>query len=209
MKTNSLFKKLSLAAGFAAMVMAVSPVMAAPVIGEKAPEFSLPAADGSTQTLSSFAGKVVVLEWFNQDCPFVRKHYDSGNMQGLQKEYAAKDVVWLTVSSSAEGKQGYLTAETAKAQIEKEGGAPAHFLLDHDGKVGKAYDAKTTPHMFVIDKEGKLAYSGAIDDKPSADKADIATSKNYVRAALEAVLAGTAVETPTSKAYGCGIKYAD
>lgn len=192
---------------FAALFLMTSPASAAVTVGEAAPAFSLPSADGATVSLSDFAGKVVVLEWFNPECPFVRKHYDTANMQGLQKEYAAKDVAWLTVSSSAEGKQGHLTAETGKAALEKEGAAPARLLLDHDGAVGKLYDAKTTPHMFVIDKEGKLAYAGAIDDNPSADKADVATAKNYVKAAVDALLEGKAVETATSKSYGCGIKY--
>lgn len=205
--TSKIFSAAFTAAGLSLLLS--FPALAAVTVGDKAPEFSLPAADGSTQSLSSFAGKTVVLEWFNSECPFVRKHYDSQNMQNLQKEYTAKEVVWLTVNSSAEGKQGYLTADTAKETLAKEGSAATHLLLDHDGAVGKLYDAKTTPHMYVIDKEGKLVYAGAIDDKPSADKGDIAGAKNYVRAALDAVLAGTPVETSSTKPYGCSVKYAD
>lgn len=201
-------KKLLNAALLAASLLLSQASQAAIAIGEKAPEFSLPAADGSMQSLSSYAGKIIVLEWYNPECPFVRKHYDSNNMQSLQKEYAGKDVVWLTVSSSAEGKQGYLSAGDAAALLKKDGApAPTHLLLDHGGTVGKLYDAKTTPHMFVVDRKGKLAYAGAIDDKPSADKADIASAKNYVREAVEALLAGKPVETAATKSYGCGVKY--
>ncbi len=178
----------------------------AATIGEAAPAFSLPAVDGSTVTLEQFKGKVVVLEWFNKECPFVRKHYDSKNIQGLQQELAAKDVVWLTINSGAEGKQGYETVEEAKATLAKEAATPTHYLMDSDGKVGKLYDAKTTPHMFVVDKEGKLVYAGAIDDKASAYVSDIEGAKNYVRAAVEETLAGTPVTEASTKAYGCGVK---
>jgi peroxiredoxin len=197
------------AVAFVVTMGVLSPAMAAVTVGDKAPDFTLQASDGSSQSLSSFAGKIVVLEWFNAECPFVRKHYDSKNMQGLQKDMAAKDVVWLTVNSSAVGKQGHLNVETGTAMLEKEGAAPKFLLLDADGTVGKLYDAKTTPHMFVIDKDGKLAYAGAIDDKPSADKADIAGAKNYVTDAVTSLIAGTPVETTSTKAYGCGIKYPD
>lgn len=181
----------------------------AATVGETAPAFSLPAADGATVTLEQFKGKVVVLEWFNKECPFVRKHYDSKNMQNLQKELAAKDVVWLTVNSGAEGKQGHETAAQALETLSKEGAAPAHYLMDTDGTVGKLYDAKTTPHMFVIDKDGKLVYAGAIDDKASAYVTDIEGAKNYVRTAVEETLAGQAVTEASTKSYGCGVKYAD
>jgi len=193
-------------AGF--MAFAPNPA-AAVTIGEKAPDFTAKTADGSEVKLSDYAGKVVVLEWFNKDCPFVRKHYDSANMQTLQKEYTAKDVVWLTVNSSAEGKQGYETAEAALKTVESEGAAPTHVVLDADGAVGKLYDAKTTPHMYVIDKEGTLVYAGAIDDTPSVKTEDIKTAKNYVRAALDAVAAGEAMAEASTKSYGCAVKYAD
>jgi peroxiredoxin len=193
-------------AGF--MAFAPNPA-AAVTVGEKAPDFTAKAADGSEVKLSDYAGKMVVLEWFNKDCPFVRKHYDSANMQTLQKEYAAKDVIWLTVNSSAEGKQGYETAEAALKTVETEDAAPAHVLLDSEGTLGKLYDAKTTPHMFVIDKEGTLVYAGAIDDTPSVKPEDVKTAKNYVRAALDAIAAGEKVAEASTKAYGCGVKYLD
>jgi len=186
-----------------------APAFADATVGAAAPDFTLPAADGGTQKLSGFSGKTVVLEWHNSGCPFVHKQYDSGNMQSLQKEYTAKDVVWLTMNSSAEGKQGYETADEAEANMKKVGGAPSHVLIDKDGTVGRLYGAKNTPTMYVIDKDGKLVYAGAIDDKPSTDVEDVKTAKNYVKAALDDVLAGKPVETASTKAYGCSVKYAD
>lgn len=191
------------------LTVGIASTAPAATVGEVAPAFTATAADGATVKLEDFKGKIVVLEWFNKECPFVRKHYDGKNMQNLQKELTAKDVVWLTVNSSAEGKQGHETADTAKETIAKEGAAPTHFLLDADGTVGKLYDAKTTPHMFVIDKDGKLAYAGAIDDKASAYVSDIEGSKNYVRAAVDSLMKGEAVAEASTKAYGCGVKYAD
>ncbi len=178
-------------------------------VGKKAPDFTLPAADGADVALSSFAGKITVLEWHNKGCPFVKKHYGSGNMQALQKEFTAKDVVWLTINSSAPGKQGHETAAEALETAKSDGAAPTHILLDEKGEVGKLYGATTTPTMAVIDKEGKLVYQGAIDDKSSPDPEDIKDAKNYVRAAIEAVMAGKPVEVSTTKSYGCGVKYAD
>lgn len=193
----------------AAAVLMMTPAFAkaAVTIGETAPEFTLPAADGSEVNLADYKGKVVVLEWFNKGCPFVRKHYDSGNMQKLQKDYAEKDVVWLTILSSAEGMQGHETPEEAIMTRDAAGAAPTHILLDPEGTVGKMYDAKTTPHMYVINAEGTLVYAGAIDDNPSADPADIEGAKNYVQLALDAVLAGEPVAEASTKAYGCSIKY--
>lgn len=181
----------------------------AATVGEAAPAFTLPAVDGATVNLADYHGKVVVLEWFNKECPFVRKHYDSKNMQNLQKELTGKDVVWLTINSGAEGKQGHETAEQAKETLTKEEAAPTHYLLDANGAVGKLYDAKTTPHMYVIDKEGNLAYAGAIDDKASAYVSDIEGAKNYVRQAVEELQAGKPVSEASTKSYGCGVKYAD
>ena len=200
---SSLALAVVFALGFAA------PAFADATVGAAAPEFTLPAADGGTQKLSSYAGKTVVLEWHNKGCPFVHKQYDSGNMQSLQKEYTAKDVVWLTVNSSAEGKQGYETADEALATMKEVGGAPSHVLLDKDGTVGRLYGAKNTPTMYVIDKDGKVAYAGAIDDKPSTDVEDVKTAKNYVKAALDSLAEGKPVETASTKAYGCSVKYAD
>ncbi|MDI1227963.1 MAG: thioredoxin family protein [bacterium] len=205
-----MLKNLALAAVAVFALATASPVMAATAaVGEKAPDFTLPAADGGDKALSSFAGKIVVLEWHNKGCPFVRKHYESGNMQGLQKELTAKDVVWLTINSSAPGKQGNENAGEALATAKSDGAASTHILLDEKGEVGKLYGATTTPHMFVIDKEGKLAYAGAIDDNASPDQETIKGAKNYVRDAVEALVAGKPVEVATTKSYGCGVKYAD
>lgn len=193
----------------AAALATAAPAPADAVVGQPAPAFSLVDSHGKSHSLASFQGKTVVLEWWNHECPFVDKHYGSGNMQKLQKEWTGKGVVWLTVSSSGPGKQGYVDAASANALMKEKGGAPTAVLLDHDGKVGKAYGAKTTPHMFVIDARGKLVYAGGIDDKPSTDQADIGTAKNHVSAALAEVLAGKPVTTATSAPYGCGVKYAD
>jgi peroxiredoxin len=180
---------------------------AAAVVGKAAPAFQLTDLDGKTVRLADFKGKFVVLEWVNFDCPFVRKHYGSENMQKLQKAYTGKDVVWITINSSAPGKQGHLTADEAKEIAAEEGASPTRFLLDPKGVTGRAYGAKTTPHMYVIDPKGKLLYNGAIDDKPSTKVADVPTSKNYVVAALDAAMAGKPVETATTKPYGCSVKY--
>lgn len=180
---------------------------AAAVVGKAAPAFSLTDLEGKTVKLSDFKGKFVVLEWVNFDCPFVRKHYGSENMQKLQKTYTGKDVVWITICSSAPGKQGHLTADEAKEATHERGASPTRFLLDPKGAAGRAYGAKTTPHMYVIDPKGKLLYNGAIDDTPSTKVADIPNSKNYVVAALDAAMAGKPVETATTKPYGCSVKY--
>jgi len=179
------------------------------VVGEPAPAFTLTDTNGKAHSLADLRGKTVVLEWWNYECPFVGKHYGSGNMQKLQQEWTAKGVVWLTVSSSAPGKQGYVDAAKGNALMKEKGGAPTAVLLDHDGKVGRAYGAKTTPHMFVIDARGTVVYAGGIDDKPSTDQADITTAKNFVSAALAEVTAGKRVTTTASQPYGCSVKYAD
>ena len=179
------------------------------VAGQPAPAFTLADSNGKAHFLAAFEGKTVVLEWWNHECPFVGKHYGSGNMQKLQNEWTAKGVVWLTVSSSAAGKQGYVDGAKANALMKEKGGSPTAVLLDHDGMVGKAYGAKTTPHMFVIDGKGAVVYAGGIDDKPSTDPADVATAKNLVSAALAEVTAGKPVTTATSQPYGCSVKYAD
>jgi peroxiredoxin len=176
--------------------------------GKPAPEFALKDSAGKTVKLADLKGKTVVLEWTNQDCPYVRKHYGTGNMQALQKEAAAKDVVWLTISSSAPGFQGHVTALEAEELTASRKAAPAAFLFDTDGKVGRSYDARTTPHMYVIDKDGVLAYMGAIDDKPTANHADVKTARPYLKEAVEAVLAGSPVKVASTRAYGCSIKYA-
>ena len=179
----------------------------APAVGAAAPNFSLPDSAGKTDTLSEYKGKYVVLEWTNPECPFVRKHYESDNMQKLQTEYVKKGVVWLTIDSSAPGEQGYLDGNSAKKAKDDKYAADSALLLDPDGKVGHLYEARNTPQMFIIDPEGKLIYSGAIDSIASADKADLAKATNYVRAALDEALAGKAVTHTQSKPYGCSVKY--
>jgi len=178
-------------------------------VGQPAQNFTLKSAAGKEVSLSDFQGKVVVLEWTNPLCPFVNKHYGSGNMQKLQKDAAAKGVVWLTICSSAPGKQGNLPAEEAAKLTASNGSAATAYLLDEDGKAGRLYGAKRTPEMFVINKEGTLVYHGAIDDKKTPDPADIPGAKNYVAAALGEVLAGKPVSTPQTEAYGCSVKYGE
>ncbi len=176
--------------------------------GEPAPDFSEVDAKGDKHSLSDYEGEWLVLEWFNKDCPYVRKHYGSGNMQSLQEKYTGKDVQWLTIISSAEGKQGYLTPDEAQKEAEAHNlKASAPFLLDPDGSMGRAYGAKTTPHMYIINPEGDLVYAGAIDDNDSANPAVIPDSRNYVAMALEQAMAGKPVETASSQAYGCSVKY--
>lgn len=188
--------------------LAVGPMAASDAkIGAAAPGFSLPDTLGTSHSLADFRGKVVVLEWLNHDCPFVKKHYDSGNMPALQAKYTAQGVVWLSINSSAPGKQGNYAPEKANELSRQKKSSATAVLLDPDGKVGKAYGAKTTPHMFVIDAAGVLRYAGAIDSVASADPADVAKADNYVAQALDAVLAGKPVVTASTTAYGCSVKY--
>lgn len=175
--------------------------------GKPAPDFSLKGISGKEVKLADLKGKTVVLEWLNHGCPFVRKHYGSGNMQKLQKEYTGKGVVWFSVISSAPGKEGHSTPAQAEADKKEKGASPSDILIDESGKIGKLYGAQTTPHMFVIDGKGTLVYQGAIDDKASAEKEDIIGAKNYVREALEAVMAGKQVAVAQTKSYGCSVKY--
>jgi hypothetical protein len=185
---------------------AVAPV-AAVKVGQPAPAFRGAAIAGKTVGLADYAGKTIVLEWTNDGCPFVAKHYDSGNMQALQQRYAAAGVVWLTIASSAPGEEGYVTPAEAKADLTRWRAAPSDFLLDPDGVIGRLYDARATPHMVVIDRAGRIAYMGAIDDKPSTRVADVKTAHNYVAAALDALAAGQPVAIASTRAYGCSIKY--
>jgi hypothetical protein len=178
-------------------------------VGQAAPAFTLTDTNGKTHSLGDYKGKYVVLEWVNFECPFVGKHYGSGNMQKLQKTYMAKDVVWLSINSSAPGKQGNFPSTKVNALMKEKNAAPTAYLLDADGTVGRAYGAKTTPHMYVIDPAGTLLYAGGIDDKPSTDLADIPTAKNYLSAALDEVLAGKPVSRTSSPPYGCSVKYAN
>ena len=176
-------------------------------VGKPAPAFSGKNLKGEAVSLSDLKGKIVVLEWVNFDCPFVKKHYSSGNIPKLQQEYAAKDVVWISINSSAAGKQGYYSAADMTARAEKDGNKASQFLLDPEGTIGKAYDAKTTPHLFIINKDGVLVYNGAIDSKKSTDAADIAGADKLFANALDAVIAGKEVTHAKNEPYGCGVKY--
>lgn len=175
--------------------------------GMVAPGFTLKDLQGASRTLAEFRGKVVVLEWINVDCPFVKKHYGSGNMQALQRAYKARGVIWLTVAGSAPGKQGHYAATAWPALLAARKAAPSALLLDPAGNAGRAYGAKTTPHLFVIGKDGKLVYTGAIDNKPSTKVEDVKGAVNYLAAALDAHLAGKPVTVADTKPYGCSVKY--
>jgi peroxiredoxin len=185
------------------------PAMWAAKIGEAAPDFTASASNGKSVHLSDYRGKYVVLEWHNNGCPYVGKHYRSGNMQRLQKQWTGRGVVWLTILSSAPGKQGYVTASEENDYLTKMQAAPTAALLDPTGEIGHLYDAKTSPQMVVINPEGVLIYSGAIDDKPTTDLEDVATATNYVSLALEQAIGGKQVQTPSTRPYGCSVKYAD
>jgi peroxiredoxin len=176
-------------------------------IGAQAPEFILPGSDGTMYKLSQFKGKTVVLEWFNQDCPYVHKFYDSKTTQGLQSEAVAKGVIWLTIVSSAPGKEGHLEPSAAAKLRADIGMANTALLLDENGKVGRAYSAKTTPHIFVISKSGRVAYQGAMDDRPSSLPKSLEGAQNYVRQTLEALEKGHSVKPASTTPYGCSIHY--
>ena len=184
-----------------------SPPVESPHVGAAAPDLSVTDSNGNTHTVSQYRGKTVVLEWFNPGCPFVVKHYGSGNMQKLQEEFTGKGVVWLTIDSSGPFRQGHLTPEEANAKIAEWKIKSSALLLDPDGKAGQTYGAKTTPHMFVISPDGKVIYQGAIDSKASTKPEDIAGSTNYVRVALEESMAGKTVTTASTRPYGCTVKY--
>ncbi len=199
-------KKLLLASLCSLALFPLS-AMADAVPGQAAPTFEVKDAKGKTQKLADYKGKWVVLEWYNKDCPYVKKHYGSGNMQKLQKSYTDKGVTWLTVISSAPGKQGHLKPDEAVKVASANKSVANAILLDESGTVGKAYGAKTTPHMFVINPEGNVVFAGGIDDNDSASPDVIAKSKNFVAAALDSSLAGKPVETASAKPYGCSVKY--
>lgn len=184
-----------------------SQLHAAAKIDEAAPDFTLTDSRGQTVSLSDYKGKPVVLEWTNHECPFVRKHYESGNMQKLQRDYTGKGAIWLSIISSAPGKQGHVSGDQAEELTKSRAAAPTAVLLDPTGKVGQSYGAKTTPHMYIIDKEGILRYAGGIDSIKSTDQADIKTAKNYVAQSLDELLAGKPVSEPATAPYGCGVKY--
>lgn len=205
---QQMMKKTLQAGAFAALFSIPALAFAVAEPGKPAPDFSEMDASGATQALSDYKGQWLVLEWFNKDCPFVLKHYGSGNMQAVQKKYTGEDVKWLSVISSAEGRQGYLEPAEALA-VAKDNGAQisAAYLMDGDGSMGRAYGAKTTPHMFVINPEGVVVYAGAIDDNSSANPATINSSTNYVAAALDAGMKGEPIKVASSRAYGCSVKY--
>jgi len=193
-------------AGFFLILSPLAPAAETPV-GKPAPGFSLPDSTGKTHSLSDYKGKIIVLEWLNHGCPYVKKHYNSGNMQKLQKTYGAKGVIWFSLVSSAPGKQGYMTPEETTETVQQKKAAPKAVLLDPEGTVGKLYGAKTTPHMFIIDSEGVLVYNGGIDDIRSTSTDDIAKARNFVQMALDELLAGKEVTVRTSQPYGCSVKY--
>ena len=191
----------AVAAGFA------GPAFALPQLGQPAPAFTAMDAQGHRRALSDFAGRTVVLEWTNSGCPYVGKHYGSGTMQALQKKATGEGVVWLTISSSAPEMQGYFTPATARAWAAKQHWSGTALLLDSPGRIGRAYGAKNTPHMFVIDKAGRVAYMGGIDDRPYSDPESLKGAKPYVALALADLKAGRPVATPVSQPYGCSVKY--
>jgi peroxiredoxin len=176
-------------------------------VGQRAPDFIATDSNGRTHTLSEFAGKYVVLEWTNNGCPYTQKHYSSGNMQNLQRQWTSRGVVWLTVISSAPGEQGYMTAAQENSYVQKASAAPTAVLLDPKGTLGHLYDAKTTPDMYVINPQGVLIYEGAIDDRASTDASDIKGAKNYVDTALNEAMSGKQVATAATRSYGCSVKY--
>ena len=188
------------------LVLAASTAWAIPKVDQAAPAFTAVDSNGKTVSLKDFAGKKVILEWTNHKCPFVVKHYE-GNMQALQKQYPNEEVVWLSVISSAKGKQGYVDGAEANQLSADRGAAPDHVLLDPEGTLGKLYGAKTTPHMYIVDEKGALKYMGAIDSIRSTNPTDIPKATNYVTQAMVELAAGKAVSEPVTQAYGCSVKY--
>jgi peroxiredoxin len=203
---RSLFQRLLTVCSLA-LALTAQPAAAKPEAGQPAPGFAAIDTSGKTWSLADVVGKTVILEWTNHDCPYVRKHYAGGNMQSLQKEAAAAGYVWLSVISSAPGKQGHVSPAEADALTEERGAAPTAVLLDPQGVMGRAYGAQTTPHMYVIDGSGTLVYMGGIDDRPTSDPADLEGATNYVRLALADLAAGRPVGNPVTRPYGCSVKY--
>ncbi|MCG6895993.1 MAG: thioredoxin family protein [Thiocapsa sp.] len=205
--TASCLKAAALGVVALAAALTVGPTAAAPKVGAPAPDFSVLDTKGETWSLGQLAGKQVILEWTNHDCPFVRKHYESGNMQALQKEAGDAGYIWLSVISSAPGKQGHVTPAEADALTESRDATPTAVLLDTSGAMGRAYDAKTTPHMYVIDASGTLVYMGGIDDRPTTKQADVEGASNFVRLVMADLAAGNPVANPVTRPYGCSVKY--
>ena len=200
-------QRRALLLGSAAVALAPGSAFAASDVGKAAPAFSAPDSNGKVWSLAELKGKVVVLETTNHDCPYVRKHYNSTNMQTQQREAAAKGVVWLTVASSATGEEGFVTAAQANELTQQRNAAPAAFLLDPKSRIARAYGATVTPHMYIVDASGVLVYKGGIDSIPSSSQSDIPKAKQYVRVALDEVLAGKPVMEASTQAYGCTMKY--
>jgi peroxiredoxin len=198
-------KRTAIALALVALFAAGS-AAATPEVGKPAPAFTVTDSNGKTHSLSDFAGKTVVLEWTNPECPFVKKHY-GGNMQGQQKDATGQDVVWLTINSGKPGKQGHMDGKGANAYLVASNASPSAYLIDADSKTGTAYGAKTTPHMYVIDGKGTLQYMGAIDSVPSADVGDIADATQYVTQALTELKSGQPVSVASTQPYGCSVKY--
>lgn len=190
-----------------ALAIATTSAFASPTVGKEAPDFTAKDTRGKSVKLSDFRGKTVILEWTNDGCPYVKKHYNSGNMQALQKKLTGEGIVWLSVISSAPGTQGYVKGPAADVLTKSRGAAPTAVLLDPKGEIGRLYGAQTTPHMYIIKTDGMLAYKGAIDDKPTTRVSDIKTAKNYVLNALSQISIGKAVDPAVTRAYGCSVKY--
>ena len=198
---------IPIAAALAAALPA-APAAAAPMVGQPAPDFTLSDAAGKPHRLSAYRGRTVVVEWNNPGCPYVQKHYNSGNMQKTQAAARAAGAVWLTVNSGAPGKQGHMNGAEAQRFVARMKAQPTAYLLDPAGQAGRLYRASTTPELFIVDPKGTLVYKGAIDDRPTADPADLAGARNYIRTALSEMRAGKPVSTPETRSYGCAVKYA-
>jgi hypothetical protein len=199
---------VAIAAGASIAIFGGDEAVASVETGAAAPAFSVQDASGATRTLAEFRGRTVILEWTNHGCPYVRKHYDAGNMQALQRDATADGIVWLQVISSAPGEQGYLDGAGAQARVRTDNASPSATLLDPTGVMGRAYGARNTPQMFIISPEGVVLYQGAIDDRASARPSTLEGANNYVRAALADIEAGRAVQMPETTPYGCSVKYA-
>jgi peroxiredoxin len=206
---EAIVKNLRFSKFLASLVLGLMTAALAVTVGQPAPGFTAVDSNGKSRTLADYRGKYVVLEWHNQGCPYTKKHYASGNMQNLQKEWTAKGVVWFTVISSAPGTQGFVTPTQENDYVKQVNAVPTAVLMDMQGTLGRLYAAKTTPHMFIIDPNGTLIYNGAIDDHPTSDAADIAQSKNYVSTALSEAMSGKPVTEPATRPYGCSVKYAN
>ncbi|MEY6432411.1 thioredoxin family protein [Thioalkalicoccus limnaeus] len=200
-------KTLGIRSSLLAIALIAGTALAGPQVGQPAPDFEGLDSTGQSWSLADLRGKPVILEWTNHDCPFVVKHYQTGNMQALQREAAEAGYIWLSVISSAPGQQGHVSPAEADALTQSRDAAPAAVLLDEAGTIGRAYNARTTPHMFIIDADGILVYQGAIDDRPTSDHADVAGAENFVRLAMADLAAERPVTQPVTRPYGCSVKY--